>query len=135
MSLNRIVIMGRLTQTPELRSTQDGNFVINFCLAVERDFINKATNTREADFINCVAYGKTAEFVKKYFDKGNMVIASGRLQIRQWIDRNENKRYTAEVRTDSVYFGETKQKADPQNQDSTDLLETFKEIEDGELPF
>lgn len=105
--LNRIVIMGRLTRDPELRYTQNKTPVAAFTLAVDRDFGDKAT-----DFIDCVAWRQTAEFVSKYFSKGAMAAVSGRLQLRDWTDRDGGKRRSAEVIADSVYFGSSKQKSE-----------------------
>lgn len=104
--LNHITLMGRLTKDVELRRTDKGTSVASFTLAVERDF--GQGGQKETDFIDCVAWGKTGEFAQKYFSKGKMMIASGRLQIRSWTDKNENKRKTAEVNVDNVYFGESK---------------------------
>lgn len=101
--LNRIDIMGRITRDPELRRTNSGKAVASFTVAVDRDFGEK-----ETDFIDCVAWGNTAEFISKYFTKGGMIVVSGRLQIRSWNDKDGNKRRTAEVVADNVYFGESK---------------------------
>ncbi len=109
--LNHIVIMGRLTRDPEVRATGSGITVCNFSVAVDRDFTGKEGGEKETDFIDCVAWRKTAEFVTKYFTKGSMIVVSGRLQIRSWTDNDGNKRRTAEVVADSVYFGESKRSA------------------------
>ena len=106
--LNSIIIMGRLTRDPELRRTGSGIAVASFSVAVERDWPNKETGEKETDFINCVAWRQTGEFVSKYFQKGSMIVVSGRLQIRKWTDDNGNNRTTAEIVTDNVYFGEGK---------------------------
>lgn len=106
--LNHIVIMGRLTKDPELRRTGNGTAVTSFTLAVDRDFANKETGERETDFIECVAWRGTGEFVSKHFSKGRMAVVSGRLQIRGWTDKDGNKRRTAEVLADNVYFGDSK---------------------------
>lgn len=106
--LNHIDIMGRLTRDPELRRTGSGLAVASFCVAVDRDFPNKDTGERETDFINCVAWRQTGEFVSKYFEKGSMIVVSGRLQMRKWEDKDGNKRVSAEVVADDVYFGESK---------------------------
>ena len=106
--LNHIVIMGRLTRDPELRRTGSGLAVASFSVAVDRDWPNKETGEKETDFINCVAWRQTGEFVSKYFAKGSMIVVSGRLQIRPWTDKDGNKRTTAEIVADSVYFGESK---------------------------
>ena len=106
--LNKIIIMGRLTRDPELRRTGSGLAVASFSVAVDRDYPNKETGERETDFINCVAWRHTGEFVSKYFSKGSMIVVSGRLQIRNWTDKDGNKRTTAEIVADDVYFGESK---------------------------
>ena len=106
--LNHIVLMGRLTRDPELRRTGAGVAVATFSIAVDRDFANSATGERETDFIDIVAWRSTAEFVSKYFTKGRMAVVSGRLQIRNWNDKEGNKRRSAEVIADNVYFGDSK---------------------------
>ena len=105
--LNHIVIMGRLTRDPELRHTGAGVPVASFTLAVDRDFKPEG-GEKETDFIEIVAWRNTAEFVRKYFTKGRMAVVSGRLQIRNWTDKEGNKRKTAEVVADSVYFGDSR---------------------------
>ena len=110
--LNHIVIMGRLTRDPELRRTGSGIAVASFSLAVDRDFSPKDGGDRECDFIDCVAWRQTGEFVSKYFTKGRMAVVSGRLQIRSWTDKDGNKRRTAEVVADNVYFGDSKRDND-----------------------
>ena len=106
--LNHIVIMGRLTRDPELRRTGSGVAVASFTVAVDRDFGNRESGEKETDFIDCVAWRQSGEFVSKYFTKGSMIVVSGRLQIRSWNDKDGNKRRTAEVVADNVYFGESK---------------------------
>ena len=106
--LNHITIMGRLTRDPELRRTGTGVAVASFTLAVDRDFASKEGGEKETDFIDCVAWRQTGEFVSKYFTKGSMAVVSGRLQIRSWTDKDGNKRRTAEVVADNVYFGDSK---------------------------
>ena len=110
--LNHIVIMGRLTRDPELRRTGTGVAVASFSLAVDRDFSPRDGGERETDFIDCVAWRQTGEFVSKYFTKGRMAVVSGRLQIRSWTDKDGNKRRTAEVVADNVYFGDSKRDGD-----------------------
>ena len=109
--LNHIVLMGRLTRAPELRRTQSGIAVASFTLAVDRDYKSQ-NGEKECDFIDIVAWRNTAEFVSKYFDKGSMAVVSGRLQIRAWTDKDGNKRRSAEVVADNVYFGSSKQGTD-----------------------
>lgn len=130
--LNHIVIMGRLTRAPELRKTQSGTPVASFTLACERDFAPQG-EARGTDFIDIVAWRYTAEFVEKYFSKGQMAVVSGRLQIRNWEDKESNKRRSAEILADHVYFGEGKK-------DRAETYEPqggFSEItgDDPDLPF
>ena len=113
--LNHITIMGRLTRDPELRRTGSGVAVASFTVAVDRDFSGRDGGERETDFIDCVAWRQTGEFVSKYFTKGSMMVVSGRLQIRNWNDKDGNKRRTAEVVADNVYFGESKRNSDGGN--------------------
>lgn len=105
--LNHIVLMGRLTRDPELRRTSSGIAVASFSLAVDRDYAAQGAE-RETDFIDIVAWRNTAEFVSKYFSKGRMAVVSGRLQIRNWNDKEGNKRRSAEVVADNIYFGDSK---------------------------
>lgn len=114
--LNHIVLMGRLTRDPELRRTGSGLAVASFTLAVDRDFGSRESGEKETDFIDIVAWRSTAEFVSKYFTKGRMAVVSGRLQIRNWTDKEGGKRRSAEVVAENVYFGESKR--DAQSSDS-----------------
>lgn len=109
--LNHITIMGRLTRDPEYRTTSSNLSVANFSVAVDRDFPGQS-GEKETDFIDCVAWRKTAEFLIKYFTKGAMIVVSGRLQIRPWTDKDGNKRRTAEIVADNIYFGGSKRDAD-----------------------
>ena len=106
--LNHITIMGRLVRDPELRRTGSGIAVASFTVAVDRDFGSRDGGERETDFIDCVAWRQTGEFVSKYFTKGRMIVVSGRLQIRSWTDKDGNKRRTAEVVADNCYFGDSR---------------------------
>jgi len=110
--LNHITIMGRLVRDPELRRTGSGVAVASFCVAVDRDFAPKDGSERKADFINCVAWRQTGEFISKYFTKGRMIVVDGRLEMRDWTDRDGNKRTTAEVIVDNAYFGDSKRDGD-----------------------
>ena len=110
--LNHIVIMGRLARDPELRHTQSGTPVASFRLAVDRDFKDKNTGERTTDWIDVVAWRGTGEFVSRYFSKGRMAVVEGRLQIREWTDKEGNRRTTAEVVADNVYFGDSKRDGD-----------------------
>ena len=110
--LNHIVIMGRLARDPELRRTQSGTPVASFRLAVDRDFKDKTTGERVTDWIDVVAWRGTAEFVSRYFTKGRMAVVEGRLQIREWTDKEGNRRTTAEVVADNVYFGDSRREGD-----------------------
>lgn len=114
--LNCITIMGRLTRDPELRRTGSGIAVASFTVAVDRDFAQDGK--KETDFIDCVAWRQTGEFVSKYFKKGSMIVVKGRLQIRNWNDKDGNKRRTAEVVADNCYFGSTKSDSDSSNNNS-----------------
>lgn len=139
--LNDIKIMGRLTRDPELRRTDAGVAVASFTVAVDRDFKN--IRETETDFIDCVAWRQTGEFVSKYFSKGRMAVVSGRLQIREWRDKDNNKRKSAEVVASNVYFGDSKKETSsgesygsyttPANPPAQD----FQTIEDpdAQLPF
>ena len=110
--LNHITIMGRLVRDPELRRTGSGVAVTNFCVAVDRDYVAKDGGERKTDFINCFAWRGTGEFIAKYFTKGRMIVVSGRLQIRNWTDKDGNKRRTAEVVADNCYFGDSKRESE-----------------------
>ena len=136
--LNKIVLMGRLTRDPELRRTNSGTAVASFAIAVDRDFKGQS-GEKETDFIDIVAWRNTAEFVSKYFSKGRMAVVEGRLQIRDWTDKEGNKRRSAEVVADNVYFGDSKKDGDAAGASYTgaDTSGEFKELDedDGELPF
>ena len=106
--LNRIVIMGRLTRDPELRHTQTGTPVATFRLAVDRDYKDKNTGERGTDFIDCVAWRATGEFASRYLAKGRLAVVEGRLQMREWTDKEGNRRTTAEVVADNVYFADSR---------------------------
>ena len=118
--LNRIILMGRLTRDPELRRTQSGTAVASFTLAVDRDFKDKQSGEKTTDFIDIVAWRQTGEFVHRYFSKGRMAVVEGRLQMRDWTDKDGNKRRAAEVIADSVYFGDSKRDADADTHTHTD---------------
>ncbi len=106
--LNKIIIMGRLTKDVELRRTQTGTAVASFTLAVDRDFKDKQSGEKQTDFIDCTAWRGTAEFASRYFGKGRMAVVEGRLQMRDWTDKDGNKRRNAEVVADNIYFGDSK---------------------------
>ena len=149
--LNRIIIMGRLARDPELRRTQSGVPVASFRLAVDRDFKDKSTGERSTDWIDVVAWRATAEFVSRFFTKGRMAVVEGRLQMRDWTDKDGNKRTAYEVVADNVFFAESKnggaapashydnqvpQYSEPQPAFSTASSGDFEEIvSDDELPF
>ena len=145
--LNKIFIMGRLVRDPEMRHTQNGTPVTSFTLAVDRDFKDKQSGERATDFIDCIAWRGTAEFVCNYFGKGRMAVVEGSLQIREWKDKDGNNRRSTEVVADSVYFGDSKKiEGNPVNATTnydpswaTNLIgrNDFKEIddEDGVFPF
>ena len=133
--LNNIVVMGRLTTDPELRTTGSGTPVASFTLAVDRDRINQSTGERECDFIDIVAWRGTAEFAARNLSKGRAVIVTGRLQIRRWQDKDGNNRRSAEVVAASIYFGDTRPK--DEKQEATPVTNGFDVIvdDDNELPF
>ena len=152
--LNHIVIMGRLTRDPELRTTQAGVSVTSFTVAVDRDFGGRDGGERQTDFIDCVAWRSTGEFVSKYFHKGSMMVVSGRLQSRKWQDRDGNNRTSWEINADNVYFGESRRDGDSSRDSYSNntysgsydsgrssapapASNTFVELDDGdgELPF
>ena len=146
--LNRIILMGRLTRDPELRQTQSGASVANFSLAVDRDFKDKQTGEKTTDFIDIVAWRSSAEFVSRFFTKGRMAVVEGRLQIRDWKDKDGNNRRSAEVVADNIYFGDSKRDSQsggdyappaygsPAESYTAPASGGFAEIEeDGELPF
>ena len=135
--LNHIVIMGRMTRDPELRRTGSGIAVTGFTLAVDRDFSNKESGEKETDFIDCIAWRNTGEFVAKYFKKGSMTVVSGKLQIRTWTDKDGNKRRSAEVIADNVYFGEAKKSESYSTGEPSGPAQDYEiiEDEDGKLPF
>ena len=152
--LNHITIMGRLTRDPELRYTQSQTPVASFTLAVDRDFGSRDGGEKQTDFIDCVAWRQTAEFVSKYFTKGSMAVVSGRLQIRDWTDRDGGKRRSAEVVVDKMYFGESRRRdgdsgdsrsssyssygnSGSAGKSSAPAASAFSELDDGdgELPF
>jgi single-strand DNA-binding protein len=108
--LNKVIIQGRFTSAPEIRRTQSGTAVASFALAVERDFPDKSTGQKQTDFIPVIAGGNTAEFVSKYFTKGSMIVVEGRLQVRDWQDKDGNKRYSTEVVAQNVYFAGSKKR-------------------------
>ena len=133
--LNTISIMGRLTRDPELRYTSAGTPIASFTLAVDRDY-SGADGEKKTDFIDCVAFKGTAEFVSKHFAKGTMAVVNGRLQFRDWQDRDGNKRRNAEILVKNIYFGERKQQG-AVDVAAGDYTEGFEELgeDDGELPF
>ena len=137
--LNHIVIMGRLTRDPELRRTGSGIAVVSFSVAVDRDFSGKDGGEKETDFIDCVAWRAAGEFVSKYFHKGSMIVVSGRLQIRQWKDKDGNNRRSAEIVADNVYFGESKNSNSGGNSDNSvaNPASDFAMLDDddAQLPF
>ena len=141
--LNHITIMGRLTKDPELRRTGSGIAVASFTVAVDRDFADKQSGEKETDFIDCVAWRQTGEFVSKYFSKGRMAVVSGRLQVRKWQNKEGENRYSTEVVADNVYFGDSKQDNGNQNNGYTGNTKAHNapsqfaviDDEDAKLPF
>ena len=136
--LNTCTIMGRLTRDPELRRTGNGVAVTSFTLAVDRDYSSKDGGEKETDFIDCVAWRNTGEFVAKHLAKGRMAVVSGRLQIRGYTDKDGNKRRTAEIVAENVYFGDSKNSSAAGNADpfaTPSQSFTAIEVPDYELPF
>lgn len=148
--MNQVVLMGRLTRDPELRHTQTGTAVTSFSLAVDRGFAPKDGGERQTDFIDIVTWRQTAEFVAKYFVKGQMAAVTGRLQIRDWTDKDGNKRRSAEVIAENVYFTDSKKSREENSTGFTQQKNEFSggyqtpvagsdfaelEDDDGELPF
>lgn len=129
--LNHIVIMGRLGKDPELRRTQSGVAVATFNVAVDRDFKDKETGQRATDWITCVAWRSTAEFVEKYFSKGSHVLVAGRLQMRDWTDKDGNKRISAEVQAENVYFAGAKTEGGQRELPGFEVMDD----DDTDLPF
>ena len=137
--LNHITAAGRLTKDPELRRTQNGVAVASFTIACDRD-IKDASGNKQTDFIDCVAWRNTAEFVDKYLTRGRMVIVSGRLQMREWTDKNGAKRKNAEILSENVYFADSKREVENTEKNETkEAAQTVDfdqvEIDDDELPF
>ena len=132
--LNKIILMGRLTRDPELRRTQSGTAVASFTLAVDRDY-KPQDGERETDFIDIVAWRGTGEFVSKYFTKGRMAVVEGRLQVRDWTDKDGNKRRSTEVIADNVYFGDSKRSESGTQEAPAGEFQELPEEEKGELPF
>ena len=136
--LNHTIIMGRLTKDPELRRTGSGVAVTSFTIACDRDIANKDTGERETDFLDCVAWRGAGEFVAKNFTKGRMIVVSGRLQVRNWTDKEGNKRRSAEVVADNVYFADSKKEESttayaPVSAPAQDFQQI--DIPDAQLPF
>ena len=148
--MNKVILIGRLTKDPEVKNTAAQVSVCRFTIAVDRKF-KDSNGQRQADFINCVAWRQTAEFVSKYFQKGSMAVVAGRLQLRDWVDKEGNKRRNAEVVVENVYFGESKRRDgdssgnfsspysnDYSSQSAPSIAHNeFEELseDDGELPF
>ncbi len=141
--LNKIILMGRLVRDPELKTTQSNTSICTFTVAVNRDFVVK--DGQETDFINIIALNKTAEFVSKYFVKGQLMAITGRLQARNWEDKDGNKRVQVEVKAEEIHFAESKQakqntqKSEQKQTQASDFsfdASDFEEnLEDGDLPF
>ena len=146
--LNHITLMGRFTKDPEIRKTGNDTSVTGFTIACDRDYSGKDGTDRQTDFIDCVAWRNTAEFIKKYFQKGSMAVISGRLQLRDWKDKEGNNRRSAEVIVENIYFGGSKNASSGGSSESASKPETetrqpqqsFPDFEldfsdDGDLPF
>lgn len=137
--LNKSIIMGRLVADPEIRTTQNGVSVASLRVAVDRDYTPKGEE-RQTDFINVTAWRQTAEFISRYFSKGRMIVAEGRLQVRNYEDKSGNKRTAYEIVADNVYFGDSKSESGSTQAKKTvaltvDDLEDFEDVDDDEMPF
>jgi single-strand DNA-binding protein len=135
--LNKIVIMGRLTNAPELKVTTSGKNVVSFSVAVDRDFKGQ-NGEKETDFINCVAWQSTAEFISKYFNKGSMAVISGRLQTRKYETQDGKKGTATEVIVENIYFGESKKETTTDNSEQappSDFTLSTPAFADSDLPF
>lgn len=143
--LNKVFIMGRLTRDPELRRTQAGTAVASFTLAVDRDYKDKSSGERGVDWVNCVAWRQSAEFVSRYFTKGRMAVVEGRLQVSEWTDQDGSRHWKTEVVADNIYFGDSKA-APPKSSPAGDASSPARgeprsgyteeqDVDDGELPF
>jgi single-strand DNA-binding protein len=132
--LNKIILMGRLTRDPELRRTGNGTAVTSLTLAVDRDYKSQS-GEKETDFIDVVAWRSSAEFVSRYFAKGRMAVVEGRLQIRDWTDKDGGKRRSAQVVADNIYFGDSKRTVSDSDTPAAGEIAEIPEGEEGELPF
>lgn len=126
--LNHIVIMGRLTRDPEIRTTEGGVSVASYTVAVDRDFADKKSGEKQTDFFDCVSWRQQAEFIGKFFRKGSMIVVEGRMQFRDWTDKDNAKRKSAEIAASNVYFGESGKKNQPEQQ-----AEPAPNVDGGEL--
>lgn len=144
MSLNHVILMGRLGRDPELRYTKNGTPVANFTLAVDRYFKDKNTGERGTDWIKCIAWRSTAEYARNYFTKGRMAVVEGRLQVREWTDKDNNRRNETEVLVSNMYFADSRRQensapapSQPTYAPPTDNSDNFSELQDddGFLPF
>lgn len=139
--LNKIILMGRLGRDPEVRYTQSGTPVASFSLAVDRDFVDQATGRRPTDWIEVAAWNAKAKFAQQYFCKGQLAVVEGRLQIRDWTDKEGAKRRTAEVVADQIYFAGAKAappsegNADERSLPAQPAQEFAEQDDEGELPF
>lgn len=131
---NRVGIMGRFAQDPELRHAQNGAAMVTFTLAVDRDYKDRDSGDRATDWIDCVAWRRTGEFIKQYFTKGRMALVEGRIQVRNWTDNNGSKRKSTEVVVDEIYFADSPPAS--RAVATTHQEPAFKELSDKEpLPF
>ena len=133
--LNHIDVMGRLVRDPELRYTQSNTPVTSFTIAVDRDFGKTESGDKQTDFLDCVAWRSTAEYINKYFTKGRMAVVEGRLQVQDWTDQNGTKRRSYQVIADSVYFGDSSKKSSGASGEAEPPPMEDINVEEGELPF
>lgn len=132
--MNSVILMGRLTRDPELKQTPNGTMTCSFSLAVDRSYSSQ-NGERQADFISCVAWRQTAEFISKYFGRGQMMAVEGSLQVRAWTDSNGNKRYATEVIADRVHFCGSKDNTQLRHDDNEGLAAPAGMMSDDDLPF
>lgn len=146
MSLNRTILMGRLTKDPELRTTANGTSVVSFSIAVDDDYKNPQTGEKDTDFFNCVAWKNQADYIAKYFSKGRMAIVEGKLKTRTWEDNSGGKRYVTEVIVNNIYFGDSPKSQQEPSQayvaptpapdySSMDGFNAMPSLADSDLPF
>lgn len=150
MNINKVILMGRLTADPELKTSANNVSIVQFTVAVNRRYVSKESNERQVDFIDCTAFNRNAEFLSKYFRKGSSIIVFGNIQVDQWKDKEGHNRRTTRIIVDELQFGESKNRdsgaaAAPvsgdregfSNASNSDFFSDIKDVDgnDAELPF